>query len=58
MMYWQSLADFLSMGGRGFFVWGSYGVAFLLVVLEIWLLRRSRRQSLRRLQQLQALERD
>lgn len=58
MMYWQSLADFLSMGGRGFFVWGSYGVTFLLVVLEIWLLRRSRRQSLRRLQQLQALERD
>ncbi len=58
MIYWQSLADFLAMGGRGFFVWGSYGLSLLLIVIEIWLLRRSRRQSLRRLQQLQALERD
>lgn len=57
-MYWNSFADFIDMGGRGFFVWGSYGVSFALIALEVWLLRRNRRQSVRRLQQLQQLERD
>lgn len=57
-MHWQSAAEFFSMGGRGFFVWGSYGVAAILIALEIWLLRRDRRQSLQRLKQRQQLERD
>lgn len=57
-MHWQSAAEFFSMGGRGMFVWGSYGLAFFLIALEIWFLRRNRRQSLRRLRQLQQLERD
>jgi len=38
-MKWQSLAHFLSMGGYGFYVWGSYGVAVVVVVLELALLR-------------------
>lgn len=57
-MHWQSAAEFFSMGGRGMFVWGSYGLAFFLIALEIWFLCRNRRQSLRRLRQLQQLERD
>jgi heme exporter protein D len=55
-MHWNSLADFLDMGGRGFFVWGSYGLSFLLVAAELWLLRSRRKQSLKRLYQLQQLE--
>jgi heme exporter protein D len=38
-MKWQSLEQFLSMGGRGLYVWGSYAVAVIVVVLELVLLR-------------------
>lgn len=31
--------DFFSMGGRGFYVWGSFGAFFLCVVIEIALTR-------------------
>ncbi|PLK49316.1 heme exporter protein CcmD [Uliginosibacterium sp. TH139] len=55
-MVWQSFSDFIDMGGRGAFVWGSYGVSCALIALELWLLRQRRRQSLRRLLQLQQLE--
>lgn len=58
MMHWQSVGEFLSMGGRGVFVWGSYGVAAALLAFELWQLRRSRRASLARLAQLQQLEKD
>jgi len=30
-----SLSDFLAMGGYGFYVWGSYLVAALALVIEI-----------------------
>ena len=32
-------ADFFSMGGRGFYVWGSFGVFALAIAIEIILLR-------------------
>ena len=42
-MNWSSLDNFLAMGGYGFYVWGSYGVAVVALALEIWALaRRSR----------------
>ena len=34
-MNWSSISDFLRMGGYGFYVWGSYGVAFILLVAEV-----------------------
>jgi heme exporter protein D len=34
-MKWESLADFLAMGGYGTFVWGSYAVTALVVVAEL-----------------------
>ncbi|NSL53565.1 heme exporter protein CcmD [Uliginosibacterium sp. IMCC34675] len=55
-MVWQSFSDFIDMGGRGAFVWGSYGLSFLLMAAELWLLRSRRKQSIRRLCQLQQLE--
>lgn len=32
-------AEFFSMGGRGFYVWGSYGVFAIAIIVEIILLR-------------------
>ncbi len=37
-------AEFFSMGGRGLYVWGSFGVFFLALLIEIVMLRwRSKR---------------
>ena len=38
-MNWDSLDAFLAMGGYGFYVWGSYGVAVLCIFLEIYFLK-------------------
>ena len=42
-MSWNSWEEFWDMGGYAFFVWGSYGLVFAGVALELWLamLRRS-----------------
>ena len=29
------MSEFLAMGGYGFYVWGSYGVAALAIALEV-----------------------
>ena len=47
MFYWASFSDFLHMGGYGIFVWGSYIVTILALVIEIALLR-SRNKTLRK----------
>ena len=31
----MSASDFFSMGGHGFFIWGSYAVTALLIVAEV-----------------------
>jgi heme exporter protein D len=33
------MTEFLGMGGYAWYVWGSYGVTFALIALEIYLLR-------------------
>ncbi|HEX5702244.1 MAG TPA: heme exporter protein CcmD [Pyrinomonadaceae bacterium] len=38
-MQWNSLSEFINMGGYGFFVWGSYGVTFILLAAELIMLR-------------------
>lgn len=35
----MNLGDFFAMGGYGFFVWGSYAVTAMLIVVEIVALR-------------------
>jgi heme exporter protein D len=43
--HWASLQDFLAMGGYGLYVWGSFGMAALVITLELLALR-SRRKAL------------
>ena len=46
-MQWNSLAEFLAMGGYGLYVWGSFGVTALALAVEAWLVRSRRRAALR-----------
>ena len=39
-MNWGGLNEFLAMGGYGFYVWGSYGVAALCILLEVFFLNK------------------
>ncbi|MDH4237032.1 MAG: heme exporter protein CcmD [Nitrospira sp.] len=41
-MYWESVGDFLAMGGYGLYVWTSYIVTALCMVWEILALWRRR----------------
>ena len=39
------MTEFLSMGGYAWYVWGSYGVTVLALVLEVISLRRRAREA-------------
>ncbi len=45
-MIWESWSAFWSMGGRGFFVWGSYGALLIAVIAELIALKRARNRAL------------
>jgi heme exporter protein D len=38
-MMWNSPAEFFAMGGYGLYVWGSFGVCALALVIEPWLVK-------------------
>lgn len=40
------MSEFFAMGGYGFYIWGSYGIAAAVIVLEILSLRGRRRRAL------------
>lgn len=42
-MNWESWSDFFSMGGYGFYVWGSYVITNVCIVGEIILILKRRR---------------
>jgi heme exporter protein D len=42
-MQWNSISEFLAMGGYGLYVWGSYAVTAAIVAAEVvMLVRRGR----------------
>jgi len=47
-MHWTSLSEFFSMGGYGFYVWGSYGITLLLLGGEVLMLLKRKRSLARR----------
>jgi heme exporter protein D len=42
-MHWASAAEFFAMGGRGFYVWSSFGLTALVLLGEVLALRARRR---------------
>lgn len=38
-MMWNSPAEFFAMGGYGLYVWGSFGVCAVALVIEPWLVK-------------------
>ena len=44
-MHWNSWSEFFSMGGYALYVWGSYGVTFVLLGAEVLLLVSRKRKS-------------
>ena len=61
MIHWNSFADFLAMGKHGVYVWGSFVVMALVMIVEPILIVRSRRQlaeRLRRQYRAEQLERE
>ena len=45
-MIWESWSAFWAMGGRGFFVWGSYGALLIAVIAELLSLRSARKAAI------------
>jgi heme exporter protein D len=45
-MIWESWSAFWDMGGRGFFVWGSYGALAIAVIAELIALRSAQKRAL------------
>jgi heme exporter protein D len=56
-IHWNSLADFLAMGGYGTYVWGSFGVTALIMLAEPILAVRRRKSLVARLQRQLRAER-
>ncbi len=52
-MEWASWSDFWSMGGYGIYVWGSYSVTAICILIEVELLKRSAGDTRRRLKRMQ-----
>jgi heme exporter protein D len=48
MNNWASWSDFFSMGGFGVYVWGSYGITFVLLAGEVLMLWKRKRNIARR----------
>ena len=55
-MMWASWGEFWAMGGYGLYVWGSYGAAFIVILIEIILLGRGHKQTLKRLKRMKTWE--
>jgi len=45
-MNWSSWSDFLAMGGYGVFVWGSFAMCGLVLLIELGMLAARRRAAL------------
>jgi heme exporter protein D len=54
-MIWNSWNDFWAMGGYAAYVWGSVGVTFGLMAIEVWQARAAHRQVLAQLRAERAL---
>ena len=54
-MNWGSWSNFIHMGGRGFYVWGSYLITLICIAFELGLLARQKSALWQRLTQMMKL---
>lgn len=47
-MHWSSLSQFISMGGYGLYIWGSYGITLVLLGGEVIMLLKRKRDLSKR----------
>ena len=45
-MQWNSVSEFLDMGGYALYVWSSFGLTAAVVIIEIWQARQQRQRVL------------
>jgi heme exporter protein D len=55
-MIWESWDAFWAMGGYGLYVWGSYAVVLICLLLEIVLARAGQRASMQTVRELSEQE--
>ncbi len=55
-MIWNSPAEFFAMGGYGLYVWGSFGVCALALVVEPFVIRSRHKQAVQTLRRQLAAE--
>ena len=51
------MAEFFHMGGYALYVWGSFGITALLMIVEPILLRKRRKAALRRVARIARMQR-
>ena len=50
----MDIGEFLHMGGHGFYVWGSYGAAFFLMIVETTWVAKRRNKAKKELERMEA----
>ena len=56
-MQWNSLAEFFSMGGYAFYVWGSFGLSALALLVEPLIVRQRQSRAVRAIRREKAASR-
>lgn len=51
-MAFSSFSEFIGMHGKAFYVWGAYGMALAVFILEIVLVRHKRKLTLEKLRMM------
>ena len=54
----MSFSEFIDMHGRAFYVWGSYGMALLIFIVEIALVIHKRKLTLKQIRMMRDAEGD
>lgn len=55
---WESWSAFFAMDGYAFYVWGSYGVTAVFILIEVILLVRQKRSLVQRLSRIARMNRE
>ena len=50
------MSEFFAMGGRGFYIWMSYGVTALFMIVEVVVVMRSKKATLKQLTRMARAE--